>query len=109
MPDLQLELKLESEKYPFAVECKWRNDFWKGIIEWARDAQISSYQEFQVSKDMPVFIALGVGGTPSDPRDLFIIPLSHLYQKILTQDWLKKYKRESRENFYLSLDPVSLK
>ncbi len=107
-PDLQLELKLQSEKYPFAVECKWRNDFWKGIIEWARDAQISSYQEFQVSKDMPVFIALGVGGTPSEPRDLFIIPLSHLYQKILTQDWLKKYKRESRADFVLTLDPVSL-
>ena len=107
-PDLQLELKLPSEKYPFAVECKWRNDFWKGIIEWARDAQISSYQEFQVSKDMPVFIALGVGGTPSEPRDLFIIPLSHLYQKILTQDWLKKYKRESRGDFVLNVDPVSL-
>jgi len=109
MPDLQLELKLESEKYPFAVECKWRNDFWKGIIEWARDAQISSYQEFQVSKDIPVFIALGVGGTPSDPRDLFIIPLSHLYKSILTEDWLKKYKRESRDNFFLNLNPMLLK
>jgi hypothetical protein len=108
-PDLQLELKLQSGKYPFAVECKWRNDFWKGIIEWARDAQISSYQEFQTSKEMPVFIALGVGGTPSDPRDLFIIPLSHLYQSILTQDWLKKYKREARGNFFLNLDPIVLK
>jgi hypothetical protein len=108
-PDLQLELKLQSEKHPFAVECKWRNDFWKGIIEWARDAQISSYQEFQVSKEMPVFIALGVGGSPSDPRDLFIIPLSHLYQSILTQDWLKKYKRESRDDFFLNLDPILLK
>jgi hypothetical protein len=108
-PDLQLELKGQSEKYPFAVECKWRNDFWKGIIEWARDAQISSYQEFQTSKEMPVFIALGVGGTPSDPRDLFIIPLSHLYQSILTQDWLKKYRRDSRGDFSLSLDPILLK
>jgi hypothetical protein len=108
-PDLQLELKLRSEKYPFAVECKWRNDFWKGIIEWARDAQISAYQEFQVSKEMPVFIALGVGGTPAEPRDLFIIPLSHLYKSILTEDWLKKYKRESREHFFLNLDPILLK
>jgi hypothetical protein len=108
-PDLQLELKLNGQKYPFAVECKWRNDFWKGIIEWARDAQMSTYQEFQVSREMPVFIALGVGGTPSNPRDLFIIPLSHLYNKILTEDWLKKYKRESRESFYLNLDPITLK
>jgi len=108
-PDLQLELKHPSEKYPFAVECKWRNDFWKGIIEWARDAQISSYQEFQTSKEMPVFIALGVGGTPADPRDLFIIPLSHLYQSILTENFLKKYRRESKGNFYLELDPISLK
>ena len=108
-PDLQLELKLRSEKHPFAVECKWRNDFWKGIIEWARDAQISSYQEFQVSKEMPVFIALGIGGTPSDPRDLFIIPLGHLYKSILTEDWLKKYKRESRGDFFLNLDPILLR
>ena len=108
-PDLQLELKLQGEIYPFAVECKWRNDFWKGIIEWARDAQISTYQEFQVSREMPVFIALGVGGSPSDPRDLFIIPLSHLYNKILTENWLKKYKRESRGNFFLNLDPIALK
>ncbi len=108
-PDLQLELKLQDEKFPFAVECKWRNDFWKGIIEWARDAQISTYQEFQLSREMPVFIALGVGGTPSDPRDLFIIPLGHLYKTILTEDWLKKYKRESRGNFFLNLDPIALK
>jgi len=108
-PDLQLELNLQDAKHPFAVECKWRNDFWKGIIEWARDAQISTYQEFQLSRDMPVFIALGVGGSPSDPRDLFIIPLSHLYKTILTEDWLKKYKRESRDNFFLNLDPIALK
>ena len=108
-PDLQLELKGQSEKFPFAVECKWRNDFWKGIIEWARDAQISSYQEFQTSRQMPVFIALGVGGTPDNPRHLFIIPLSHLYQSILTQNWLKKYKRESRGDFSLNLDPIMLK
>jgi len=58
---------------------------------------------------MPVFIALGVGGTPAEPRDLFIIPLSHLYKSILTEDWLKKYKRESRGEFFLNLDPILLK
>lgn len=64
-PDLEWELVFSgTNKYRFAVECKWREKFRDGKIEWADEDQIGRYINFQKSRSITVFVVIGVGGQP---------------------------------------------
>lgn len=63
----------------FALECKWRE---KLKVELDKDLfptkRIKCYKKFSETRKMPVTIVLGVGGEPSYPEQLYIIPLESL-------------------------------
>ena len=63
----------------FAVECKWREilsgDLSKDLF---LPQRISNYKRFSVSRNMQVTFVLGVGGEPSAPELLYVIPLNRI-------------------------------
>lgn len=99
-PDLQLELKLGKNRYPLAVECKWRKSVKGDFIRFANDGQLNRYQEFESRTKMPTFIVLGVGGSPSTPERLYIIPVSAFKNPTQHIDNLINYKRGVDRNFF---------
>lgn len=98
-PDLKFLFSTRNRKFKFAIECKWKQSFCKGLINWAQPYQIHNYLEFQKNWNIPVFVAIGIGGKPSDPELLFVTPLhiignhTHVYQKDLMLYNRKKYRR----------------
>ena len=64
-PDMVFRYKSSKHCIDFAVECKWRNGTTNGLVEWARDYQLDNYKNFASQRGMPVFIILGLGGSPS--------------------------------------------
>jgi hypothetical protein len=84
-PDVKFSL---GDKH-FAVECKWRNHFYQGKINWAKDYQVVNYGRYQNDNDEPVFIAIGIGGTPSKPNTFYLIPFKRLTKTYATEDYLK--------------------
>jgi hypothetical protein len=107
-PDLEL-IFMGKNNYPFAVECKWRRQFDdNGKIDWASEQQIAMYLHFERKRAMPVFIAIGVGGTPSNPKKLFVTPLCNLirYPEVCEHQ-LINYKRKSTRRFFY--DTVQLR
>ena len=70
------DLVLEYDGKPFAIECKWRNhmpaDIGKEVLPPDRVALFAKY--FQKNK-LPVFLLLGIGGLPSDPDLLYLVPV----------------------------------
>ena len=105
-PDFEICFNLRSKqtniKHCFALECKWRNDFFRNGIEWARPYQIKNYREFATSHDLTVFVILGVGGSPLKPEYVFIIPLNQINSHFLSSSFLEKYciKESFSEFFY---------
>ncbi|MBX3256365.1 MAG: hypothetical protein KF862_19675 [Chitinophagaceae bacterium] len=106
-PDIEL-IFLGKKKYFFAVECKWRRSLQNGMTTWAKEHQIRRYEEFQVRKRIPVFIAIGIGGEPYAPEKLFVTPFekikgsSHVFESDLIP-----YKRKPSHKFFY--DTVQLK
>lgn len=39
-----------------------------GKIEWATEDEIERYRQFQRSRNITVFVVIGVGGQPSSPE-----------------------------------------
>ena len=110
---LELEYKRGKIRKKFSVECKWRASISKTQnIPLFLPEQISRYQEYAREKKQNVVIVLGVGGEPSMPEDLYLIPVDSLQEVQSNPSLLKQYMREevskwfSLEEFCKSLKDV---
>jgi hypothetical protein len=78
-PDLVIRYIPTNEK--FAVECKYRSGFYRSqkingpVVKWAAPDQIKRYNAYSWSNRIPVFVVVGVGGSPNNPATMFCIPL----------------------------------
>lgn len=89
-PDLHIQQKRGESKVDYYLECKYRSDWKEGKIsfdEW----QIKRYRDFQRSSHRKVLIALGVGGSPSKPETLMLVPIDSVKDNYISQTWVTKY------------------
>ncbi|MEP7259125.1 MAG: hypothetical protein ABI687_12060 [Flavitalea sp.] len=110
-PNLEYKYRDKYNSVSFAVECKWQNLFLNDSINWADHHEISTYHQYQNNKRLAIFIVIGVGGSPENPRELFIVPLDKIkpQQVLLTQSFLKPYKKYNiQKNFFLYPDAMEL-
>ena len=99
-PDLLMELSSHGVKHLLSVECKWRKEFHNDFIQFANEAQLKRYKKYEKDNGIPVFIALGVGGTPSKPAQLFVIPLRSLRKVHVHKDQLEDHQKDVDAEFY---------
>jgi hypothetical protein len=106
-PDL--EFCFIDRKKRFAIECKWRHRFYDGKLAWAKKNQIEIYREYEIENKIPVFIAIGVGGHPSDPAQLFVTPLSHIqrYPEVF-KSHLVPYTSDPAQRFFYDAKQLTL-
>jgi hypothetical protein len=104
-----IELELKRPNTAFAIECKYRSNFYYGTIDWAKDYQISNYKRYAAEKNIPVFVMIGVGGAPANPNRLYVIPLQHIHTNVLTREELHPYERLNKANFYFDAKTMELK
>lgn len=106
-PDLEYFFSSKTWNAKFAVECKWRQSFHNGAIVWAKDYQFNNYKNFEKGH-FPVFVIIGVGGQASNPESIFIIPLKKITHTVLTEEFLKPYKKYGRGDFFLDAENMNL-
>ncbi|MBE6518323.1 MAG: hypothetical protein E7Z70_02110 [Thermoplasmata archaeon] len=82
LPDLLLR-SLDNNK-KFWIECKYRTHLdEKGNTSIATKNQINRYMKAQRKEHAPVYILLGIGGTPTNPERLFLYDLKRFqYEQI---------------------------
>lgn len=73
MPDLLLRHKLNDASVEYYIECKYRSFLPDGVLDLS--GQLGRYRRMTTQNGhSEMFIALGLGGTPSNPDELYIIP-----------------------------------
>ena len=107
-PDLEIGFTLRDKQDVFAVECKWRKSSFNGELRWGENYQLEQYQKFSEHKNLPVFIIIGVGGSPSDPKYLYVIPLQDVKSHILNTSDIKRFLKTDDRDFYWSLEERTL-
>lgn len=105
-PDMKIELK--KEKIGFAVECKWNQKLYNDGFQ-IKEEQFSRYKRFEETENIPVFMAVGIGGTPSCPDQLYIIPLKVMGNNFIQFDDLFNYRKKVNGNFTFYADTKTLR
>lgn len=100
-PDIVMRLNFNNgSSNLLAVECKYRSNIVKSQnIVLCKEKQLFNYKEFGYKNNMPVFLALGVGGKPDIPEEVYIVPIMNLKNNTLQYAHLKEYKRYSVTKF----------
>lgn len=89
-PDfLYLDKKSREEFY---VEAKYRGKKTNNRVSWCDDKQFNRYKEF--AKDKTTYIALGICGRPSFPKELYIINLNDINGIVID---LKDFKKDKKD------------
>jgi hypothetical protein len=91
-PDFKFRCK--KTKQEFYVEAKYRSKF--NSDDKVRILELDQFRRYQGynTPESPVFIAIGVEGTPSKPRSVCLIPLEKFNYSELYKSVIKKYKIE---------------
>ena len=83
-PDLHVQQKRGNGEIDYYIECKYRSNWNNGKVTF-KDWQINRYRQFQRDSHRKVLFALGVGGTPSAPETLMIVPLDSVKDNSIGQ------------------------
>jgi hypothetical protein len=98
-PDYLLRYKPSGED--FAVECKYRSRLRQdGLLECCRPRQFQHYKEFMQTKEIPVYIVIGLGGDAEDPRELYVIPLRDMQYPALYPSVYLPFDKNPLHNFF---------
>lgn len=91
-PDLVLRQTVKGASFDYAVECKWRSGFpaKRGLV-WTDKFQFEYYKYFSRSHNVPVFVVIGVGGLPTAPDAIYVIPLDAITSCMLNRNAIKRY------------------
>ncbi|UZE92406.1 MAG: hypothetical protein IB616_00910 [Methanosarcinales archaeon] len=97
-PDFVYKYKPTNEQ--FAVECKYRSQLKKGMLSWTNPKQLKRYQEFQSTRNIPVFIVIGFGGEDvGEFNEMFCIPLEEAIYPDLYPSVFNKFSRPLDKQF----------
>lgn len=109
LPDLLIGFHDGSTLHKFAIECKWRKDFQDNSIEWASKRQIENYLAYQKEQNLPVFVAIGVGGLSDDPEKLYLTTLNSIAgASSVSKSKLSAYKRNPQHKFFYNTQQKKL-
>lgn len=88
-----------ANNYAVAVECKYRSRYWNNItlgegIGWEKKLS-ERYGEYSRKENIPVYIAIGVGGNPKTPTAVSFVPLEIIqnkYPTFIPKEVIEKYQ-----------------
>lgn len=84
----------------FAVECKWRGQWARGssgeLGLWWKKWQGERYSAFEKERNIPVYVAFGIGGSPEKPKEVYFLEASRLQYTFLKQSLIKSGKSASQ-------------
>ena len=98
-PDFVIEYSEGTFKKKFSIECKWRYSASRKNLM-MQPEQFVRYQEYAHEKNIDVFIVLGIGGEPSMPEELYLVPIDDGLQAFSKPSILKGYKRQTVNKWF---------
>lgn len=100
-PDLEFYFESKTESFHFAVECKWREHFYKECVE-LNKFHLENYRVYEELTGNVTFIVIGIGNTPSAPKQVYIVPLSEITREKIHEFELEIFRRSNpHDNFFI--------
>ena len=102
--NMEPDLKFKLNNVRFSVECKWRKSFFNQEVSFAKNYQIRNYNKYQIDTNQKVFVAFGIGGNPTSPEKLFLLPLAKLTEEYISEHEIRDYEVKTADEIMKIID-----
>jgi len=86
------------------IECKYRREV-SNVFQWATENQFNKYNYLQKYLKIPIYIIIGVGGLPNNPKELYFIPLDKLNSHNISLNQFDHYRISSFDDMVSTMKP----
>jgi hypothetical protein len=70
---------------------------------------MDKYKEYSENNDIPLYIVIGLGGSPENPERMFCIPIEEAKYTKLYPSIFENYERNTDELFFWDAENKNLK
>lgn len=103
--DLKISFDIRNEKGNLYISSKWIKHYTNNTIEIATRDEVAEYKTFGEESAPDLFKVIGIGGTPDQPKILFVVPTSKIRSQTVKISQIDKFKKaDLSENFYYDLE-----
>jgi hypothetical protein len=108
--DLMVEYEIRGVSGQFFLITKWQHRYHNNEIEVATHQDVMIYQSYLENFNEPMFKIIGIGGRPSKPKLIYIIPVEEINSTSLTINEISKFSKDDQSaNFFFDITDNSLK
>jgi hypothetical protein len=99
-PDLEYEFHHRDFKKKFAIECKYRSTLFQNQFE-LEPRKLDNYKKYRDEFKIDVYIVIGLKGLPTEPEELYLLPLTTFNKSnSISYQQLKDYFKSTEHNFF---------
>lgn len=92
-PDLEFVYHNKDIKGRFAIKCLYFSNALQRRWQLLPPDQLKVLRNFQSEKEMDMYYLLGIGGTPDDPKELYLVPGRAIKSAMVTREVLKPFAK----------------
>lgn len=102
-PGLEYDYVDHQGRIHFALDCKWRDRLDADELPLFNYLRKETYKRLADKIKKPLYVVIGIGGTPSSPQELFVIPSAELPEGTsrFSKDSLVPYRKNNIHQDFL--------
>jgi hypothetical protein len=93
LPDLEFEFNYKEMHARLAIKCLYYKNGGTNELQLFSSERQEAFRHFEEGSGMPLYYVVGVGGTPDDPKELYLIPAKAVEKEFLTRAELKPFAK----------------
>lgn len=91
VPDLEFEFHQKDVRMRFAIKCVYYKKTGPSELQLFSPERQQAFRTFEEERRMDLYYILGIGGTPDDPKELYLVPAKAVESEFISKAALKPY------------------
>lgn len=91
-PELEFEFSHKENRVRFAIESIYISELKHRDIQIASPQQVKAYSQLD-EDDHDLYLVVGIGGTPDDPKEMYLMPVKDIRSPFITYPELQPYRK----------------
>jgi hypothetical protein len=92
-PDLIVDYNQKGTHVRFGITSQYYQQTPKSEVQLLSFERQQYIRQFEAERGLAVYYVLGFGGSPDDPRELFLIPAKEVNTEYITHEALRRYSK----------------
>ncbi|MGC1242795.1 MAG: hypothetical protein WA874_14485 [Chryseosolibacter sp.] len=91
LPDLEFEFNHRDTHVRLAIKCLYYKNAGTNEFQLFSSERQEAFRHFEDESGMPMYYIVGIGGTPDDPKEIYLVPAKAVAKEFVTRMELKPF------------------